>query len=130
MVSLAQDAYGSPLTFSGGRSDTLMLALLRAAYSGRHDTHLVASMEQALPLQPDWLNFNRFCLRAEGGIPLFKGVRAHLSGKGARGHVSSIACLAGGFVALQQLPRLLAHDSLRIPACLSRWCDSWRPATV
>ena len=60
-----------------------MLALLRAAYSGRSDTHLVASMEQALPLQPDWLNFNRFCVRAEGSMPLFKGLRAHVSGKGA-----------------------------------------------
>ena len=78
-----QDAYGGPLTFSGGNSDTLMLALLRAAYSGRSDTHLVASMEQALPLQPDWLNFNRFCVRAEGSAPIVKGLRAHVSGKGA-----------------------------------------------
>ena len=78
-----QDAYGGPLTFSGGNSDTLMLALLRAAYSGRSDTHLVASMEQALPLQPDWLNFNRFCVRAEGSMPILKGLRAHVSGKGA-----------------------------------------------
>ena len=78
-----QDAYGGPLTFSGGNSDTLMLALLRAAYSGRSDTHLVASMEQALPLQPDWLNFNRFCVRAEGSMPIVKGLRAHVSGKGA-----------------------------------------------
>jgi hypothetical protein len=27
-------------------------------------------MEQALPLQPDWLNFNRFALRAEKTLPL------------------------------------------------------------
>ena len=83
-----QDAYGSPLTFSGGRSDTLMLALLRAAYSGgpNNDTHLAASMEQALPLQPDWLNFNRFCVRGEQSVPLFKGLRAHLTGKGAPLH--------------------------------------------
>jgi outer membrane protein insertion porin family len=78
-----QDAYGSPLTYSGGRSDTLMLALLRAAYSGGQDAHLVASMEQALPLQSDWLNFNRFCLRAERGMQIYKGLRAHLSAKGA-----------------------------------------------
>ena len=77
-----QDAYGGPLTFSGGSSDTLMLALLRAAYSGRSDTHLVASMEQALPLQSNWLNFNRFCVRAEGGMPIVKGLRAHVSAKG------------------------------------------------
>ncbi|BDA46032.1 Outer envelope protein 80, chloroplastic [Coccomyxa sp. Obi] len=79
---ITQDAYGSPLTFSGGRSDTLMLALLRAAYSGGQDAHLVASMEQALPLQSDWLNFNRFCLRAERGMQIYKGLRAHLSAKG------------------------------------------------
>jgi outer membrane protein insertion porin family len=78
-----QDAYGGPLTFSGGNSDTLMLALLRAAYTGRSDTHLVASMEQALPLQPDWLNFNRFCVRAEGSALIVKGLRARVSGKGA-----------------------------------------------
>ena len=33
-LCLGQDAYGSPLTFSGGGSVTLMLALLRAAYAG------------------------------------------------------------------------------------------------
>ena len=59
-----------------------MLALLRAAYSGRSDTHVVASMEQALPLQSNWLNFNRFCVRAEGGMPIVKGLRAHVSAKG------------------------------------------------
>ena len=38
----------------------------------------MASMEQALPLQSDWLNFNRFTLRAEKTIPLgpFKWVVA------------------------------------------------------
>ncbi len=86
MLVPVQDAYGSPLTFSGGRSDTLMLALLRAAYSGGQDAHLVASMEQALPLQSDWLNFNRFCLRAERGMQIYKGLRAHLSAKGALRH--------------------------------------------
>lgn len=85
---MLQDAYGGPLTFSGGNSDTLMLALLRAAYSGRSDTHLVASMEQALPLQPDWLNFNRFCVRAEGSMPLLKGLRAHVSGKGGASKIA------------------------------------------
>ena len=67
-----------------------MLALLRAAYSGRSDTHLVASMEQALPLQPDWLNFNRFCVRAEGSMPLLKGLRAHVSGKGEESQIASL----------------------------------------
>lgn len=27
-------------------------------------------MEQAVPLQPDWLNFNRFTLRAEKTLPI------------------------------------------------------------
>lgn len=31
--ALQQDVYGSPLTFSGGDSDTMALALLRAVYS-------------------------------------------------------------------------------------------------
>ena len=79
----AQDAYGSPLTFSGGDSDTLMLALLRASYSGRHDATLAASVEQALPVQPAWLNFNRLRLRAERSVPLGGGVSAQLCAKGA-----------------------------------------------
>jgi hypothetical protein len=78
-----QDAYGSPLTFSGGDSDTLMLALLRATYSGRNDAALAASVEQALPVQPTWLNFNRLRLRAERSVPLGAGVSAQLCGKGA-----------------------------------------------
>lgn len=34
------------------------------------DTELLASMEQALPLHRDWLNFNRFTLRGDKGIGL------------------------------------------------------------
>jgi len=82
-AGLRQDAYGSPLTFSGGDSDTLMLALLRATYSGRNDAALAASVEQALPVQPAWLNFNRLRLRAERSVPLGAGVSAQLCGKGA-----------------------------------------------
>lgn len=82
-AGLRQDAYGSPLTFSGGDSDTLMLALLRATYSGRNDAALAASVEQALPVQPAWLNFNRLRLRAERSVPIGAGVSAQLCGKGA-----------------------------------------------
>ena len=32
------------------------------------DTELLASMEQALPIHKDWLNFNRFSVRADKGI--------------------------------------------------------------
>ena len=34
------------------------------------DAELVASMEQSVPLRSDWLNFNRFTLRAEKTLPL------------------------------------------------------------
>ena len=60
-----------------------MLALLRAAYAGRADTALAASVEQALPVQPSWLNFNRLRLRAERSLPLGAGVSAQLCAKGA-----------------------------------------------
>ncbi len=35
--SLTHDTYGSPLTFSGKTSDTMMLALLRAVYRCDHN---------------------------------------------------------------------------------------------
>ena len=65
-----QDMYDQPLTFSRGPADTMMLALLRAVYSGRGDSQMVVSMEQALPLQRSWLNFNRLRIRADRTIPL------------------------------------------------------------
>ncbi len=178
--TLRQDVYGSPLTFSGGASDTMAMALLRAVYTclpppdspvlagdaaspsacaviccmhtstpslffpgevssqgpgatapamllttvaglplsppllcsllarrllkdsapamllttvagmlpcrGRRasgsNTQAVVSMEQALPLKSDWLNFNRFRARAEHTMP-FGPYRLLLCGKGA-----------------------------------------------
>ena len=77
----AQDAYQSPLTFSGGGHDTLLLTLLEAVYKGPQD-HVVASVEQALPLQPAWLNFNRLRLRAERSMPLLSRLSAHLCLRG------------------------------------------------
>jgi hypothetical protein len=53
-----QDAYGSPLTFSGSGTDTMMLALLRAVYSKESDSQLIASMEQACPLHTQWLVYD------------------------------------------------------------------------
>ena len=41
----------------------------------------MASMEQAVPLQRDWLNFNRFTLRADRGIPVGP-LRLWVSAKG------------------------------------------------
>lgn len=47
------------------------------------DTQAVVSMEQALPLRADWLNFNRFRARAEHTVPMGP-YRLLLCGKGAR----------------------------------------------
>ena len=38
----------------------MMLGLLRAVYSGKKDTQMVVSTEQAMPLHSSWLNFNRW----------------------------------------------------------------------
>lgn len=78
-----QDAYKSPLTFSGGKSDSMMVALLRAVYSGPHETQLVASVEQAVPIVANWLSMNRFQGRAERILPVFKRCKLRLCGKGA-----------------------------------------------
>ena len=43
-----QDCYDAPLTFSRGQYDTMMLALLRCVYTGRNDSQVLMSMEQAL----------------------------------------------------------------------------------
>ena len=60
-----QDCYDAPLTFSRGQYDTMMLALLRCVYTGRNDSQVLMSMEQALPVHHSWLNFNRYnrCLQ-------------------------------------------------------------------
>ena len=34
------------------------------------DSHLVVSMEQALPVRSEWLNFNRLRIRGERTVPL------------------------------------------------------------
>lgn len=79
---LQSDLYGAPLTFSGRQHDTMALGTIRVAYNQPSgDAELVASMEQALPLQRDWLNFNRFALRAEKTVPLGP-LRAWVRGKG------------------------------------------------
>ncbi|KAI3429606.1 hypothetical protein D9Q98_005692 [Chlorella vulgaris] len=79
---LQSDLYGAPLTFSGKQHDTMALGTIRVAYTQPSgDSELVASMEQALPLQRDWLNFNRFALRAEKTLGLGP-VRVWVRGKG------------------------------------------------
>lgn len=54
----------------------------RGRGQGGGDTQAVVSMEQALPLRADWLNFNRFRARAEHTIPMGP-YRLLLCGKGA-----------------------------------------------
>ncbi|RMZ55639.1 hypothetical protein APUTEX25_000222 [Auxenochlorella protothecoides] len=79
---LDQDCYGGQLTISGTGQDTMALGILRLAYappSGGGE--ILACMEQALPLQTDWLNFNRFTLRADKSLPLGP-MKLWFSGKG------------------------------------------------
>jgi outer membrane protein insertion porin family len=85
---LATDAYGGPLTFSAARAagaatpsnadaaltagpppspsapDTVATALVGVSYAGPAGEAL-ATFEQALPLAPSWLNFNRLRVRTE-----------------------------------------------------------------
>lgn len=80
--TILQDSFGSPLTFSGKASDTTLVALMRAVYgSTTGDSQLVLSMEQAVPLRPEWVNFNRLRARAERTVPLGL-MRLALSAKG------------------------------------------------
>ncbi|GAB4822487.1 hypothetical protein N2152v2_009533 [Parachlorella kessleri] len=68
---LVTDHYGSQMAFNESGSDTLALGLLRVTYnSPSSDAHMMASMEQAVPIRQDYLNFNRLALRAEKGLPL------------------------------------------------------------
>lgn len=81
---LTHDVYGGPLMINrGGKGhDTMTLGTIRVAYTApAADAELVASMEQAIPLNRDWLNFNRFTLRADKAIPLGP-LKVWLSGKG------------------------------------------------
>ena len=123
----AQDAFASPLTFSGGTSDTMALGLLEAVFQSPRG-QLVGSLEQALPLRPAWLNFNRARLRLERALPIGSGVSAHACLRGApgstrlRAKMSSEkvrlcweACLAdagGGARTGNWLPRLVAGCTL------------------
>lgn len=88
---LIQDCYGGPLMVNhreGGEArgyDTMLLGTMRVAYHGAQsgESDVVASMEQAVPVQRDWLNFNRFTLRVDRAFPLIPGlVKVWVSGKG------------------------------------------------
>jgi len=81
------DRYGSPLTFSGKAHDHMLLGLLRLAFSGRGDTQLMASAEQALPVRGDaqWLSFTRLRLRAENAVMMGP---CRLSARGSAGVIT------------------------------------------
>ena len=86
-----QDAYKSRLTFSGGKTDSMMVVLLRAIFNGPLETQLVTSIEQAVPVLANWLNFNRIHGRAERTFPLLKSpFKLRLCGKGELDVIQSI----------------------------------------
>ena len=71
--NILHDVYGGPVIINrGGHGyDTLALTSIRVAFTApKGDTDLLASVEQALPLHKDWLNFNRVSLRADKGLGL------------------------------------------------------------
>lgn len=73
----------------------MMVALLRAVYSGPMETQLVASVEQAVPIVSKWLQMNRFQGRAERIFPLFKSpFKLRLCAKGALSLVHLCLCFA------------------------------------
>ncbi|CAI5529018.1 unnamed protein product [Closterium sp. Naga37s-1] len=81
------DAYGSPLTFSGRASDDMLIAKLETVYTDSGDnasSQLVLSTEQAIPIAPDWLFFNRINARARNGFRI--------------GHARLIGSFSGGTV--------------------------------
>jgi outer membrane protein insertion porin family len=73
---------GGRLTFSNKDVDIMSLGTIRLAYTAPSgDGELVTSMEQAVPLREDWLNFNRLSVRGEKTVPVGP-LRMWLCGKG------------------------------------------------
>ncbi|GMH11489.1 hypothetical protein Nepgr_013330 [Nepenthes gracilis] len=82
---IIKDFYNSPLTASGSTHDDMLLAKAESAYTGDlGSSMLVFSMEQGLPVLPEWLCFNRVNARARKGVEL--GI-AHLLLSLSGGHV-------------------------------------------
>ncbi|ERN11759.1 hypothetical protein AMTR_s00022p00244130 [Amborella trichopoda] len=68
---IIKDAYGSPLTFSGNKHDDMLIAKLESVYTGSSDhgsSMFMFSMEQGLPVLPEWLCFNRVNARVRKGF--------------------------------------------------------------
>jgi outer membrane protein insertion porin family len=64
------DAYGAPATFSGTKCDTALAAQMRFTYGGPNAAQLMLSAEQALPVQPQWLNYTRMVAKAKRSFNL------------------------------------------------------------
>jgi outer membrane protein insertion porin family len=64
---IVNDYYGNPIIFSHKDYDEMLIGSLRSVYSG-NQSQLVMSMEQAIPVKQDFLNFNRLRVRAEKTI--------------------------------------------------------------
>ncbi|KAK9665708.1 hypothetical protein RND81_14G130100 [Saponaria officinalis] len=63
--SIIKDFYGSPLTASGNSHDNALLSKCEFGYTGESGSSMfVFSMEQGLPILPEWLCFNRMNSRA------------------------------------------------------------------
>ena len=80
---LLHDAYGAPLTFSGLAHDTTCVILMRFVYEGRgkDEAQLVVSAEQAVPVRPEMLAFNRLLVRAQRDFRV-GGARLTVAAKG------------------------------------------------
>ncbi|XP_074310543.1 outer envelope protein 80, chloroplastic-like [Silene latifolia] len=64
-----KDVYSSPLTASGNTHDNMLLAKGECVYTGDlGSSMMVFSMEQGLPILPEWLFFNRVNTRARTGM--------------------------------------------------------------
>ena len=80
---ILHDAYGAPLTFSGRPHDTTCNILMRFVYEGRgkDEAQLVVSAEQAVPVRPEMLAFNRVLVRAQRDFRV-GGARLTVAAKG------------------------------------------------
>ena len=80
---LLHDQYGAPLTFSGLAHDTTCNILMRFVYEGRgkDEAQLVVSAEQAVPVRPEMLAFNRVLVRAQRDFRV-GGARLTVAAKG------------------------------------------------
>ena len=80
---LLHDQYGAPLTFSGLAHDTTCNILMRFVYEGRgkDEAQRVVSAEQAVPVRPEMLAFNRVLVRAQRDFRV-GGARLTVAAKG------------------------------------------------